>query len=69
MTGYAKTVVSGATIESFDVKVIGFADKGAEEPLVLIEVSGDVIDRTGGVVQGMSGSPVYIDGRLLGAIA
>ncbi len=69
MTGYAKTVVAGAEIESFDVKVIGFADKGAEEPLVLIQVSGDVIDRTGGVVQGMSGSPVYIDGRLLGAIA
>lgn len=69
MTGYAKTVVQGADIESFDVKVIGFADKGADEPLVLIQVSGDVIERTGGVVQGMSGSPVYIDGRLLGAIA
>ncbi len=69
MTGYGKTVVEGADIESFDVKVIGFADKGGDEPLVLIQVSGDVIDRTGGVVQGMSGSPVYIDGRLLGAIA
>ncbi|MBQ5860337.1 MAG: peptidase S55 SpoIVB, partial [Selenomonadales bacterium] len=69
MTGYAKTVVEGAEIESFDVKVIGFADKGAGQPLVLIQVSGDVIERTGGVVQGMSGSPVYINGRLLGAIA
>ena len=69
MTGYAKTVVAGADIESFDVKVLGFVDKGSDEPLVLIQVSGDVIDRTGGVVQGMSGSPVYIDGRLLGAIA
>ncbi|MBP3400740.1 MAG: hypothetical protein J6K70_03140 [Selenomonadales bacterium] len=69
MTGYAKTVVEGAEIEMFDVKVIGFADKGAEEPLILIQVSGDVIERTGGVVQGMSGSPVYIDGRLLGAIS
>lgn len=69
MTGYAKTVVEGAEIESFDVKVIGFADKGAGQPLVLIQVSGDVIERTGGVVQGMSGSPVYVNGRLLGAIA
>ena len=69
MTGYAKTVVQGAEIESFDVKVIGFADSGADDPLVLIQVSGDVIDRTGGIVQGMSGSPVYIGDRLLGAIA
>lgn len=69
MKGYAKTVVLGSEIESFDVEVIGFVDNGSDEPLVLIQTSGAVIDKTGGVVQGMSGSPVYLDGRLLGAIA
>lgn len=69
MTGYAKTVVQGAEIEKFNVKVIGFTGGGADRELVLVQVSGDVIERTGGVVQGMSGSPVYLNGRLLGAIA
>lgn len=69
MKGYAKTVVLGADIESFDVEVIGFVDSGADQPLVLIRTSGAVIDKTGGVVQGMSGSPVYLGDRLLGAIA
>lgn len=69
MKGYAKTVVWGAEIESFDVEVLGFVDNGNDQPLVLIQTSGAVIDKTGGVVQGMSGSPVYLDGRLLGAIA
>ncbi len=69
MKGYAKTVILGADIESFDVEVLGFVDNGNDEPLVLIQTSGAVIDKTGGVVQGMSGSPVYLDGRLLGAIA
>ncbi|MBO5245211.1 MAG: hypothetical protein J6B02_03840 [Selenomonadales bacterium] len=69
MTGYAKTVVQGAEIEQFNVEVIGFTGGGAGRELVLVQVSGDVIERTGGVVQGMSGSPVYLNGRLLGAIA
>lgn len=69
MKGYAKTVVLGAEIESFDVEVLGFVDNGSDKPLVLIQTSGALIDKTGGVVQGMSGSPVYLDGRLLGAIA
>ena len=32
----------------------------------MIRVSGSVIERSGGIAQGMSGSPVYIDNRLLG---
>ena len=37
--------------------------------MIMAEASGDVIRRTGGVLQGMSGSPVYIDGKLVGALA
>lgn len=70
MKGIAKTVVSGTTIEDFNVEVLGvMAQPGASGNLILVRTSGDVIDRTGGIVQGMSGSPVYIDGKLVGAIA
>lgn len=71
MHGYAKTVVHGTKIEPFDVDVLGIMkNKGASGgDLVLVKVSGPVIDKSGGIAQGMSGSPVYINGRLLGAIA
>ena len=70
MQGIAKTVVAGTDIEEFGVEVIGvLKDKGPSGDLILVRTYGDVIDRTGGIVQGMSGSPVYIDGKLVGAIA
>lgn len=70
MRGIAKTVVTGNTIEEFGVEVLGIMkDKGPSGDLILVRVSGDLIDRTGGIAQGMSGSPVYIDGKLVGAIA
>ncbi len=70
MHGVAKTVVSGNKIEEFDVEVLGvMKQKGPAGDLILVRTSGDVIDRTGGIAQGMSGSPVYIDGKLVGAIA
>ncbi len=70
MLGIGKTVVSGTKIEDFDVEVLSvMKDKGPTGDLILVRVSGDVIDRTGGIVQGMSGSPVYIDGKLVGAVA
>lgn len=71
MHGYAKTVVHGTKIDTFDVDVLGIMkNKGsAGGDLVLVKVSGPLIDETGGIAQGMSGSPVYIDGKLLGAIA
>ncbi len=70
MHGYAKTVVHGRDITTFDVDVLGvLKNKGANGgDLVLVRVSGPVIDQTRGIAQGMSGSPVYIDGKLLGAI-
>lgn len=71
MRGYGKTVVSGVTIENFDVEVIdvmkNMGSTGGD--LILVRLSGDVIKRTGGVAQGMSGSPVFFDGRLAGAVA
>lgn len=70
MTGHADTVVSGDTISSFDVKVLGvMKDRGPSGDLILVKVSGPVIDASGGIVHGMSGSPVYIDNKLVGAVA
>ena len=60
MHGVAKTVIKGTAVESFDVEIIGVLRDGAPEGMILGRVSGDVISQTAGVLQGMSGSPVYI---------
>jgi hypothetical protein len=70
MIGIGKTVVSGTTPEDFGVKVLGIMkNAGPSGDLILIRTYGKVIDRTGGIAEGMSGSPVYIDGKLIGAVA
>ncbi|MBT8200673.1 MAG: CHRD domain-containing protein [Acidimicrobiia bacterium] len=71
MTGKAYTALSGRTISEFDVEVVGVLP-GAIYPLidmVLIKVSGPAVDAVDGIAAGFSGSPVYVDGKLLGAIA
>lgn len=68
--GTARTVIQGTEIETFSVEVLGVLDNaGPSGDLIMVKVAGDVIERTGGLASGMSGSPVYIDGKLLGAIA
>nr|MBP8743256.1 hypothetical protein [Acidaminococcaceae bacterium] len=69
MHGIAKTVISGADIETFDVEILGVTGSQAEGHSILVKASGDLIERSGGIAQGMSGSPVYINGRLAGAVA
>lgn len=67
--GVARTVISGVQIEEFGVEILGIMkNKGAVGDLILVRTYGDVIERSGGVAQGMSGSPVFIGGRLIGAI-
>lgn len=69
MRGSGKTVVRGTNVETFDVEVIGVVPQSPPTPsLVMISVSGDAIDASGGIAAGMSGSPIYIDEKLLGAI-
>lgn len=70
MEGYAKTVVQGNDLSTFDVKVLGvLKDKGPSGDLILARFSGPLMEETGGIVHGMSGSPVYINGKLVGAVA
>jgi hypothetical protein len=69
MKGKGKSVVTGVKIESFDAEVIGvLKNTGPGRDLILCKLSGMNLDKTG-VIQGMSGSPIYIDGKLLGAVA
>src|SRR4051812_47658085 len=69
MRGVGRTVFSGTRIEEFQVEILGVLDNiGPKESLILGRLSGGPLEHTG-VMQGMSGSPVYIDGKLVGAVA
>ncbi len=69
-TGQGRTVVSGTLVESFDFQVLDILEaEGFATNLILVKVGGPLIDRLGGIAAGMSGSPLFIDGRLIGAVA
>ncbi len=69
MRGTGRTVFSGDRVEEFQVEVLGVLDNfGPKESLILARLSGGPLEHTG-VMEGMSGSPVYIDGKLVGAVA
>jgi len=70
MKGYGLTVFSGVEPEPFDVEVLAVSPRGASPgSMILIRASGPNMEAAGGVAEGMSGSPVYIDDKLIGAIA
>lgn len=69
MQGIGKTVIQGDTIEEFNVEILGVQGSEASGYSIFVRLYGDLIEKTGGVAQGMSGSPVYVDGRLVGAVA
>ena len=67
--GIGKTVFSGNKIDEFQVEILGVLENvGPKQSVILARLSGGPLEKTG-VMQGMSGSPVYIDGRLVGAVA
>src|SRR5438309_3585550 len=70
MKGVAYTVFQGTKPEPMDVEVLGVLRNmnGPKSDVVLVRLLGERPEYTG-VVAGMSGSPVYIGGKLLGAIA
>lgn len=64
-----RTVFEGGKIEDFGVEILGVLENaGPKQSIILARLSGGPIAHTG-VLQGMSGSPVYADGKLLGAVA
>ncbi len=69
LTGYGRTVFRGRKIQTFKVKILGVApDMGPRQAVIWAQLSGGPLAETG-LIEGMSGSPVYIDGKLLGAVA
>lgn len=70
MVGVGRTVFRGAAIEEFTVRIIGTLKSviAPQRDLILARLEGGPLAETG-VIAGMSGSPVYIDGKLLGAVS
>ncbi len=69
MHGYGRTVFLGTTVESFSVEVLAIIPQSYGRNLILIRAGGPQIDKIGGIASGMSGSPVYIKEKLVGAIS
>ena len=69
MRGVGKTVFAGDRIEEFQVEILGVLENvGPRQSVILARLAGGPLADTG-VMQGMSGSPVYLGGRLAGAVA
>jgi hypothetical protein len=70
MKGYGMTVFQGSKPERFEVEVLGVIRGvwGPKQNIIIARLSGPLAERTF-VFQGMSGSPVYIDGKLVGAVS
>ena len=71
MSGTGYTIIENTgRIEPFDVDIVGLTeDRKGSTTMIMARASGSLIDKTGGVLQGMSGSPIYVNGKLIGALA
>jgi hypothetical protein len=70
MIGVGKTVFEGTELRDFKVQILGVLRnvQGPRRDLILARLEGAPLAMSG-VAQGMSGSPVYVDGRLIGAVS
>jgi hypothetical protein len=69
MKGVGRTVFEGTEVVDFDVSIIGVLENiGPKQSMILARLEGGPLEKTG-VIAGMSGSPVFIDGKLIGAVA
>jgi len=69
MVGVGRTVFEGTKIDEFQVEIIGVLENVApKQSIILARLTGGPLEKTG-VIAGMSGSPVFIEGKLVGAVA
>ncbi len=70
MKGVVYTIFTGDQIEKVDLEVLGVLHNalGPKQDVIIVQLLGEKVEHTG-VVAGMSGSPVYIDGKLVGALS
>ncbi|MCX6561461.1 MAG: hypothetical protein NTZ26_13210 [Candidatus Aminicenantes bacterium] len=70
MKGKGRSVFAGTAIEEFDVEILGIlSNPNPKRSIIIARLSGHKALAGGGIIAGMSGSPVYIDGKLVGAVA
>ncbi len=70
MTGTGRTVILGTRVAEFQVRILGvLRNAGPAGDLILFRASGPAIQSVGGLAAGMSGSPIYLGGRLAGAFS
>jgi len=71
MKGTGYTVIRGTKIEAFNVEVLELVPDGGFDggPMILARFTGPVVDFSNGIAGGYSGSPVYIDNKLVGAVS
>lgn len=71
MKGYALTVFRGTKIEKFNIEILGVMAKfnQGKDYILFRALDGPSVTRSLGIAHGMSGSPIYINGRLIGAIS
>ena len=73
MRGVGKTVISGQRIDEFQFEVLDILQSGGGpigvDKLIMFRMFGPLAERTGGTAAGMSGSPMYINGKLIGALS
>src|SRR6516164_10382912 len=70
MVGIGHTVFDGTHVEEFKANILGVLENviGPRRNLILAKLEGGPLANTG-VIAGMSGSPVYVDGKLIGAVS
>ena len=70
MVGVGRTVFDGTRVEEFKANIIGVLENviGPNRNLILAKLEGGPLANTG-VIAGMSGSPVYVDGKFIGAVS
>ena len=70
MIGFGYTVFTGTRIDKFEVKVLAVVDNDNHQgKLILVKLSGKLLQQNGGLSGGMSGSPIYFHGKLAGAVS
>ena len=70
MMGVGRTIVAADAITEFAAEILGVIDQpGDLSDFIVIRVSGEPIGRSGGIAQGMSGSPIYVNGKMIGALS
>ncbi len=69
MQGEGKTIFKDTKIETFEFTVLGFIEKFVpNKNLIIVEIKSPVLEG-GGILEGMSGSPLYINGKIIGAVS